>query len=108
MKTKKAFKMRKRKIIEFYNYNIRQHKSFNNFQRRLERDREQRRLKLRHLKHQRRQVIASNEKGQVIYFQQLQKCYLWQKRNGQLIQLPKSTVEDKLIAYSYLLKPPLH
>ena len=105
MKQKKAFKKHRKHLIAFYNYQIKTHGSFKEFQRRLER-KDQKRLKLRYLRYQKRQVIAKNDKGQVIWFPMLQKCYLW-FRSGQLIQLPKTASEDKLIAYSYLLEPPI-
>ena len=105
MKQKKAFKKHRKHLIAFYNYQIKTHGSFKEFQRRLER-KDQKRLKLRYLRYQKRQIIAKSDRGQVIHFPALQKCYLWFK-NGKLIQLPKSTAEDKSIAYSYLLKPPI-
>jgi len=102
MKTKKAFKMRKRQIISMYNYQIAQCGSFREFQKRLEKREEK--LKLRHLKFQKKQVIAQNDNSKVLYFPLLEKVYLWNKRN--LIKLPK-VATDEWLAYSYLYVPPL-
>jgi len=107
MKMKKRFKQNKRQIIQLYNYNIKCYGSFRNFQERLERDREQKELKLRHMKHYKKKIIAENTNIQVIFFELLNKCYLWNKKSGKLQKLPKNTAEDKYLAYSYLHVPPL-
>jgi len=105
MKQKKRFKKYRKHLIAFYNYQIKTHGSFKEFEKNLEkRNKREQRLKLRHMKYQRKQIVAENNKSKVIYFPQLQKVYLWDSKN--LIKLPK-VATDEWLAYSYLHVPPL-
>jgi len=104
MKMKKKFNQHKKWLINYYNFQIRQYGSI---QKVLNREQKEQKLKLRHLKFQRRQEIAKNDNGKVLWFPIIEQCYLWQRKNGRLQKLPKTTAEDKLIAFSYLHVPPL-
>jgi len=106
MKMKKKFNQHKRAIIQFYNYNIKCYGNFQNFEKRLERkEKKGQKLKLRHLRYQKKQIIVQNSNSKILYFPQLEKVFLWDSKS--LVKLPRLSELDPILYSSYLHVPPL-